>query len=153
MAASRPRPQDPVIGGWADTPLSRPHSPPAYSSPPPERDDVDFALGTTDHVSIDDAFHDDRAADENSEEESITSEVLAAFDQLDEQLRIHRAPVVHPVVPQQPFPFMRLPLELREQVYDEYFRAEVGNVVVQYQDKSLSTIRATHCTQTFDLVL
>jgi hypothetical protein len=82
-------------------------------------------------VSIE-AFHDERAADEDAEEDSITSEVLTAFDQLHEQLRIQRAPVVHPVLPQQPFPFMRLPLELREQVYDEYFRAEVGNVVVQY---------------------
>ncbi|KAF2440022.1 hypothetical protein P171DRAFT_435843 [Karstenula rhodostoma CBS 690.94] len=114
MASSRPRPQDPVNGGWTDTPLSRPHSPPPYSSPPSERDDVDFALGSMDHVSI----------DEDSEDESLTPDVVAAFDKLHEQLRRHRAPVVQPPVPQQPFPFMRLPLELREQVYDEYFRPE-----------------------------
>ncbi|KAL5424588.1 hypothetical protein PMIN04_003126 [Paraphaeosphaeria minitans] len=116
MATSRPRPQDPVNGGWSDAPLSRPHSPPPYSSPPPEGDDVDFALGSMDHVSID--------IDEDSEDEALTSEVLAAFDMLHEQLRRHRAPVVHPDGPQQPFPFMQLPLELREQVYDEYFRPE-----------------------------
>lgn len=117
MATSRPRPQDPVNGGWSDAPLSRPHSPPPYSSPPPERDHVDFALGSMDHVSI----------EEDSEDEPITSEVAAAFDKLHEQLRRHRAPVVQPPVPQHPFPFMRLPLELREQVYDEYFKPEVGS--------------------------
>lgn len=125
MASSRPRPQDPINGGWADAPLSRPHSPPPYSSPPPERVDVDFALGTMDHVPID-SFHFDTPAEEESEDESITSDVLAEFDRLDEQLRIRSAPVVQPVWSPHPFPFMRLPLELREQVYDEYFRPEVG---------------------------
>ncbi|KAJ4352109.1 NADH dehydrogenase [ubiquinone] 1 alpha subcomplex assembly factor 3 [Didymosphaeria variabile] len=123
MASSRPRPQDPINGGWADASVSRPHSPPPYSSPPPERVDVDFAFGTMDQVSID-AFYFDNVTEEDSEEESVTSDVLAELDKLDEQLRIHRAPVVQPIAQQQPFPLMRLPLELREQVYDEYFRAE-----------------------------
>ncbi|KAL1596364.1 NADH dehydrogenase [ubiquinone] 1 alpha subcomplex assembly factor 3 [Paraconiothyrium brasiliense] len=68
-----------------------------------------------DQMSID-AFHFDDIAEEDSEEESITSDVLAELDKLGEQLRIHRAPVVQLVEPQRPFPFMRLPLELREQV-------------------------------------
>lgn len=115
MSSSRP-PQDPVNGGWSDAPLSRPHSPPAYSSPPPERDDIDFALGSMDQVSM----------DEDSEGEIPTSEIIAAFETLHARLRRHRARIVKTTVPRQPFPFMRLPLELREQVYDEYFKPEVG---------------------------
>ena len=125
MASSRPRPQDPVNGGWSDAPLSRPHSPPPYSSPPPERADVDFALGSMDQVSM----------DEDSEDEVLTSEVIAAFDKLHAQLRRHRAPVVQPTVPQEPFPFMRLPLELREQVYDEYFRPEVELILLCREER------------------
>ena len=127
MATSQPRPpQDPVNGGWRDAPLSRPHSPPPYSSPPPERVDVDFALGTMDQLTFDATYFDSSAADNRSDDGSTTSDVSTEFAKLDEQLRQHRAPVVQPDTPQQPFPFMRLPLELREQIYDEYFKPEVG---------------------------
>lgn len=126
MASSRPRPQDPVNGGWSDAALSRPSSPPpAYSSPPGEPIHVDIAIGTANTV---DAFYFAHASDEeeDGDDESISSDVIAEFNRLDEQLRRQRAPVVQPVpVPDEPFPFMRLPQELREHVYDEYFNAQV----------------------------
>jgi hypothetical protein len=126
MASSRPRPQDPVNGGWSDVALSRPSSPPpAYSSPPVEPVDID--IGYTNAV---DAFNFARVSDQEEEDDddSISSDVIAEFNRLDEQLRRQRAPVVRPVpVPDEPFPFMKLPQELREHVYDEYFNAQVGS--------------------------
>ena len=63
------------------------------------------------------------------DDDSISSDVIVEFNNLNEQLRRQRAPVVKPMpVPDEPFPFMKLPQELREQIYDEYFSAEVWTV-------------------------
>lgn len=126
MASSRPRPQDPVNGGWSDVALSRPSSPPpAYSSPPTEP--VDVQVGTSN--PLDTLYFVQSDTEEELMEEddvSMSSDVIVEFNNLNEQLRQQRAPVVKPMpVPDEPFPFMKLPQELREHVYDDYFRAEV----------------------------
>ncbi|KAF1968045.1 hypothetical protein BU23DRAFT_481624 [Bimuria novae-zelandiae CBS 107.79] len=72
-----------------------------------------------------DTFYFAQESDEAEEDSDydLKAELQLEYDKLDKELRKRRAPVVKPA-PEQPFPFMRLPQELREQVYDEYFRPE-----------------------------
>lgn len=77
-------------------------------------------------MSTFDALHFTQAFDNQGDDEHSDDDVVAEFEKLDEQLRSQGAQMVEPtLVPEQPFAFLKLPRELREQVYDDYFRAEV----------------------------
>ncbi|KAJ4299524.1 NADH dehydrogenase [ubiquinone] 1 alpha subcomplex assembly factor 3 [Kalmusia sp. IMI 367209] len=111
--------------------LASPPSPPPTYSPPHDQlgpEPADVALGTMhtinpelfEQFSIDGDDIDDDSG-EIEYEDDIPASVLEHFHKLDEQLDQRPVPQSSQPVPETPFPLLRLPLELREQIYAEYF--------------------------------
>lgn len=107
------------------------------TSPPPEYSDtaegasepLDVDVGTMHTIYVEiDGDDDDSEGENDSEIEGDGAEysgraMRASFVEhlLDAQLSQRPPPKPLQPVPETPFPFMRLPLELREQIYSEYF--------------------------------